>query len=563
MTELGYDLERLDVLRRRVRAAAGLLLELRSADPLAVDAVATIAAVRSRLQHELAPVVTAVLVDDPLGTAIPAGAFGEVPTASAALDGAGTGSSPRVPDQVWADTFDQLAAERLALQEQLVWDPENPDLLARVADIDRRIADAAHRYAAGAPTDGHVRWFPTALLDASPYAAALVLAHLDLDDLDDLDDRALGGLAALVVRRWTDGQDDGARWDDAFAGGDNAADVVFRALGERPAAATVFLLRARPDEVLRSAQFASSLDALLLAGTDPSRVDETTAGTILRPLLQYLGSHELPAALDGVAEGIPAVMAHAVTPWLADLGPRADRWEWTYEQGDASLRQLLDDRAALATLTAAIADGRRALVTTPWFDDEGRLDDEALRDLASSFAQVQIAVRDAEIDDAIADQLLDRLSLELAGIAIASVVPGGPVASASADTALAVLTPAAAAALDRWGVLPSDERIVDEAGARFGDRAVDTTVIALTGVIGAAVDRGDLPPDSLDRLDRALVVDADGDSAGDTCAPRAVSDRLHEVVRDLGDDADPATAHALLAVLYAFDNPLSTAQLCN
>ena len=41
---------------------------------------------------------------------------------------------------------------------------------------------------------------------------------------------------------------------------------------ERPAAATVFLLRARPDEVLRSAQFADSLDTLLLAGTDPSRV---------------------------------------------------------------------------------------------------------------------------------------------------------------------------------------------------------------------------------------------------------------------------------------------------
>ncbi len=556
MTELGYDLERLDVLRRRVRAAAGLLLELRSADPLAVDAVATIAAVRSRLEHELAPVVTAVLVDDPLGAD---GAAVDVPATTAVLAGAGTGAAPRVPDQVWADTFDELAAERLALQEQLVWDPENPDLLARMADIDRRIADAAHRYAAGAPTDGHVRWFPTALLDASPYAAALVLAHLDLDDLDD---RALGGLAALVVRRWMDGQDDGARWDDAFAGGDNTADVVFRSLGERPAAATVFLLRARPDEVLRSAQFADSLDALLLAGTDPSRVDEATAGSILRPLLQYLGSHELPVALDGVAEGIPAVMAHAVAPWLADLGPRADRWDWTYEQGDASLRQLLDDRAALASLTAAADDGRRALVTMPWFDDEGRLDDEALRDLASSFAQVQIAVRDAEIDDAIADQLLDRLSLQLAGIAIASVVPGGPMASASADTALAVLTPAAAAALDRWGVMPSDERIVDEAGARFGDRAVDTAVIARTGVIGAAVDRGDLPPDALDRLDRALTVDTDADT-GDTCVPRAVGDRLHEVVRDLGEDADPATAHALLAVLYAFDNPLSTAQLCN
>lgn len=553
MTELGYDLERLDVLRRRVRAAAGLLLELRSADPLAVDAVATIGAVRSRLEHELAPVVTAVLVDDPLGAD---GAAVDVPAATAVLAGAGIGAAPRVPDQVWADTFDELAAERLALQEQLVWDPENPDLLARMADIDRRIADAAHRYAAGAPTDGHVRWFPTALLDASPYAAALVLAHLDLDD------RALGGLAALVVRRWMDGQDDGARWDDAFAGGDNAADVVFRSLGERPAAATVFLLRARPDEVLRSAQFADSLDTLLLAGTDPSRVDEATAGSILRPLLQYLGSHELPVALDGVAEGIPAVMAHAVAPWLADLGPRADRWDWTYEQGDASLRQLLDDRAALASLTAAADDGRRALVTMPWFDDEGRLDDEALRDLASSFAQVQIAVRDAEIDDAIADQLLDRLSLQLASIAIASVVPGGPMASASADTALAVLTPAAAAALDRWGVMPSDERIVDEAGARFGDRAVDTAVIALTGVIGAAVDRGDLPPDALDRLDRALTVDIDADT-GDTCAPRAVGDRLHEVVRDLGEDADPATAHALLAVLYAFDNPLSTAQLCN
>ncbi|MFN8020633.1 MAG: hypothetical protein U0Q03_03800 [Acidimicrobiales bacterium] len=560
MSGLAYDLELLEVLRRRLRAASALLHDLRSPDPLADDAVAAVLAARSRLEHQLLPLVTRVLLDDPLGTASPAslpGAFGPW-SPDAMVAGVIAGATAVAPDEVWIATFEALAAERLDVQQQLLDAPDDPELLARRDELDRRIADAAAAYAAGAEAtgDGHVRWYPTALLDMSPYAAALVLAHLGPDVLDD---RAFGAVASLVVRRWADGREGaGERWDDFWLGGDNTSDLVFRALAERPAAATVFLQRARPDDVLRTAQFGDSVAALLLAGTDPAHVDETTAGAVLRPLLQQLQTRELPAAVDGVATGLAAVLAVAVTPWLADLGPRAGAWDWSYDEGDATLRFLLDDPEALAALTRAIDDGRRVLTTTGWFDSDGRLDDTALHQLAVSFAQVQVAVRDAEIDDAIAAQLMNRLSLEVAGIAISAVVPGGPIASASADTALALLTPQAAGALDRWGLAPSDDRIRAEAGARFGDRVVDTTVIALTGVAGAAIERGDLPADALDRLDDALTADG---QHGD-CAARDVSERLQQWVHEVSADADPSTAHALLAVLYAFDDPLAVAQLC-
>jgi hypothetical protein len=120
------------------------------------------------------------------------------------------------------------------------------------------------------------------------------------------------------------------------------------------------------------------------------------------------------------------------------------------------------------------------------------------------------------------------------------------------------LAPVAIDALDRWGIAPSPEGARRRAQQTFGDRAIDTAVMAVTGIVGAAVERGDLPRDTLDRLELEGLAGPTG--AG--CAPREVSDRLHAFVADLAPLTDPATHNALLAVLYAFANPLSDAQLC-
>ena len=556
MTQLGYDLFLLDALRRHVRRAADSLASIRSDDPLAADAVRAARDVQRLLELDWLPVIGTVLVDDPLG--------GPDRTTSAATDATAIASAPwgpssaggsaagrRLDDAAWAAAFDELAGRRLDLGQLLVDDPEDAETRRALAALDAEIAAAAARYAAAAPSDGHVRWFPTALLDSSPMAAALVLRHLRLDD------RTLAAIGALVMRRWRDGSDHGIRWPDAFAGGDNTADLLFRLLADRPAAAAAFLERARPDEILLAAQFDDSVARLLLTGTSPEQVDEATAGRILRPLLEWLQMYGAPTATDGATRSAPAIAAAAVTPWLADLGPRAAQWGWSYDDGDRTLRWLLDDRAARTAMTDGLVARQDDLHEVPLLELDGRVDDELVRDLAGTFAQVQLALRDAEIAAADADALLARLAVDTAGVLVSAAAPSGPL-GLTADVGVALLTPVALDALDRWGVAPSPDGARRRAKQTFGDRAVDTAVMAVTGIVGAAVARGDLPPGTLDRLELEGLA---GPTAA-SCTPREVSDRLHAFVADLEPLTDPATHNALLTVLYAFANPLSDAQLC-
>ncbi len=549
MTVLGYDPFLLDALRRHVRRAADSLATIRDDDPLAAEAVRVAREVHRLLELDWLPAISAVLGDDPLCRPGAIASSTDPWAFPASADGFAGGR--RLDDAAWATSFDEYARRRLELAQLLVDDPEDPAARRALAALDAEIAAAAARYTAAAPRDGHVRWFPTAVLDSSPMAAALVLRHLRLDD------RTLAAVAALVLHRWHDGSDHGVRWPDAFAGGDNTADVLFRVLVDRPAAAAEFLRRVGPDELLLAAQFDDSVSRLLLVGTSPAQVDEATAGRILRPLLDWLQVHGEPSATDGATRSAPAIVAAAVTPWLADLGPRAARWGWTYDDGDRALRWLLTRPAARAAITDALAARTGDLSEAPLLQPDGRVDDELVRDLAGTFAQVQLALRDAEIDDAEADALLAQLALDTAGVAISAAAPSGPIGIA-ADVGVALLTPVAIDALDRWGIAPSAEGATRRAQQSFGDRAIDTAVMAVTGIVGAAVERGDLPPDTLDRLD----LDGLAGPGAASCSPREVSDRLHAFVADLEPLTDPATHNALLAVLYAFANPLSDAQLC-
>jgi hypothetical protein len=557
----GYDPVLLDVLRRRIRTSADELWAIRSDDPSAAVAIGLTRDIRRSLEQMWVPAITSVLFDDPLGAS---GTTSRSDTTGVPLlDVPGLDvpvlDVPVLDDAAWAERFDVLAERRLELVERLVWDPDDDAARSELAAIDRQIADEALEYLAGAPTGGHVRWFPTALLHASPLAAALVLARL-AEMSGVLDDRTLAAVGALVLRRWRAGGTHGERWSDSFAGGDNTADVLFRMLVTRPDAATEFLRRTTPDELLLSAQFDDTVAALLLVGTDPARVDEATAGEVLRPLLEWSYDHELPPTLDGVTTTAPTILATALAPWLGALGPRARTWEWTYDDGDAALRWLVDDPDARAAMADALTAQQGALASASLIDADGRVNDVVLRDLSSTMAQVQIALRDAEIDDAAGRQLLAELSVTAAGIAIAAAVPGGSMALAT-DVGVSLLTPSAMSALDRWGVAPSAERTRSQAQATFGDRSVDTAVIAITGIIGALVDRGDLPESVFDGLD--LGPTGDGRDGGGSCAPREASDRLHAFVAEIGPLTDPATHNALLAVLGAFANPLSDAQLCS
>ena len=556
MTVLGYDLGLLDVLRRHVERCAGELGALRCTDPVAVTAMATVELVRRRLAGEWLADVVHVISRDPLGgRAVAGGRY---------HPGLPDWATPEVPDlDARMATFVELTAERLRVQGELVWDHANPQLHRQLAVIDSLIRSHVAAYVCAARSAGvgvlqlvrRLRW-------TDPMAAALVLRHLGPDEIDD---RAFATAAVRILQIWHDGGERGERFGDWYTGGDNTADVLFRALADRPGAATEFLRRTDPGELFLSAQHDDLVARLLLIGTSPERVDEATAGEILRPILEWLPEHPIPGSLDGVTRTAPALVATAVSPWLPALGPRAGRWGWSWEEGDAALRWLLTDDAALHAMVAASDGWRERVGTVAFLGEDGRLDDTVVRELAATLAQVQLALHDHEIADAEADALMAELALGAAGAAISVAAPGAWGLAAKAGKPL--LTPLALRALDRWGLIVSPERARADARSQFGDRSVDAAVIALTGLVAVAIERGNLPPDSLDRLGEALGGVAPergelGEHDGG-CRPRAVGDRLHAFVGEVGPRTDAATHHALLAVLYAFGNPTSDALLCS
>ncbi|MCB0998817.1 MAG: hypothetical protein KDB40_05915 [Acidimicrobiales bacterium] len=557
MSGSGYDPDRLAVLYRRIDTTSQLLASWRCHDPLAAEAIAAIRAARATLDGEVAPRVRQVLLDDPLGRRpVPGPTTWFEPLAAHLtpwLDGvadriaagaasamawlAGAAPAPDTAEATLVGSIDALASRRIELADRLVWDPDDRAARDEILAIDAEVAALLAAYAADAPTDGHVPWFPTALLQVSPYAAAMSLGQLDLDDA------TLAAVASLVVRRWHDGQEHGARWDDTAFSGPNTGDLVFDVLAARPVAATAFLLRATPDEVLRSAQDATSVTALLVAGTSPDHVDESTAGTVLRPLLQYLPAHELPTTVDGVAPGLTAAIATAVGPWLPALGPRAAHWGWQYDDGDDALRWLVADDDALVALTASLQQWHGRLATAPLVSPDGRLDGDLLYELSTMVSQVQVAIRDQALDEVHADALANALVFEVAGIVVEALVPGGLAVEAGST----VISPLALSALDRLGLVPSASRRADQVRAGWADATAQTAIVAVTGTVAAAIERGDLPSDALDRLSF--------DDLPDGCAPDVVLRRLDDYLDEVAALTDPATGNALRAVLYAFVDP--------
>ena len=196
---------------------------------------------------------------------------------------------------------------------------------------------------------------------------------------------------------------------------------------------------------------------------------------------------------------------------------------------------------------------QQTLADTPFVDDEGRLNDAVLHDLAELFAKLQVAFRDEELADAVAAAFWLDASFFVVQILVSAFVPG-PATSISVDLTLATLGPVARTFVDELSAQSDPTGGPDGATARFGTRAADTAVIAVVGVVGQLVQSGRLPADALDDL-RLSDLDVE-------CAAGVVDERLREFVHGLSDSTDAATYNALVAVVNLFSNPLSIEQQC-
>lgn len=471
------------------------------------------------------------------------------PAAAAAFRGA------FASDADWAMVFDHLGLDRLDQADRATWDPDDAAAVDRMAALDAVFVPLAALYASGRHTSHAGPWFPTVIDHLDPYSAALLLRDLDLDST------TTARAADDVLLRWMTGHDDQRIWADRSAAGDNAADLLFGWLALDAEAARLFVVRAtdHPEIIFLTAHDDASVVAVLMAGTDPSVMPVGEAGRTIRPLLDWSTQRDgaMNSAIDGGVDDPRRVLAPALAPWLMQLGPRADEWSWSPDQAGDALRWVIGDEQAAASLVASMDDWEQTLAKTPLVGADGRLDDEALHDLAGMFATLQVAFHDEEVADAVTAGFWSNSTVLFGAILVSAIVPGGPVISVLADVTLSAVSPAAQSWLHSNGMLRDPGDDIAAADARFGSRSADTAVVAVVGVVGRLIDAGSVPPDALDglQLDRP-------DEFGDTCTPRVVDDRLHQFVQGLEGSTEPTVFADLVAVVNAFSNPLSIAQQC-
>lgn len=554
MSLVGYDPVLVDALRRRMRSAADELAAIRSSDPAAAGAVTAAAAVRQLLEWTWMPAIGDLLVVDPLGrpgsgagpssmwSSIGSSMWSSIWPATGATGPTPTnGPACAIPDEMVVRRLDELADARAVLIASHGPHPEDPEAAAELAAIDARIAAVARAYVTGIPRTGHAPLYPRALLEASPYAAALALRAVH----DQLEPRTLAAIGLMIVRRWHANSDHRTGWLDAQFFGPNAADILFEVLAQHPDAATWFLRRAQPREVLDATASIDPVTALLVAGTAPGQIDETTAGQLLVPLVRWARDHDPLWPEDHPLQDTPVAFAAALTPWMATLGPRADRWGWDRDEGEDTLDWVLDHPGGAQAIHDALATWKERIAETGFVDADGRIAGRALHDLAETLEMIEGAFHDARIESIERTAFMIDLAFTVAGMVISAAVPGGPATGRAVDAGLAFATPAVKATLERLGIIPSPERERAAAQADLQRASTTTLVIALTATVSTFVDRGELPADALDALELDEV---------DMDDPEAVHARLVAYVDTFAPVAAPATTNALFAVIGAFDD---------
>lgn len=465
-------------------------------------------------------------------------------------------------DERWAYVFDHLGGDRGRAAQRMLDDPDDPndtDLAGHVRRFDDAIAALTAVYAAG-PHGGRGAWYPSVTHCTEPYTAALILDNLGAT----LAASVLAAVAHDVVERWYDPSSPTAPWRDQHWGGDNTADLVFRVLAQRPSAATSFLLLAadRPELVFLTAEHDDVVNALIVAGTDPASTDPAEAGRIVTNMIGYLRDPgwQVSPTRDGVTLNAHAIMGSVIAPWLLQFGSRSDDWAWTPDDGDSALRWVISDAAAMARLGEARGQWQHQIAEASLIGRDGRIDEHALHELADMCAQLELALRDQEIDDAASARLFADVAFFIGELVVPmafQTTTGGVVA----DVAVAAISPVVRAWMEDQGWIPPNEAEArDQAQTRFGSRLIDTGVIAVVGAVGQLVERGVLPAAVLDRLELDLGpesgdVDGHGDGHGG-CTAEEAARRLRAFVTDLELELDPLTYESLLLVADVFAGPV-------
>lgn len=614
MAYMGYDPERVGWLRDALRRNADTLDTVRCNDPLAISAIARVHACRTSILDVWLPVVSALLrcealtspptlhldptdLRDSFWLSIQATGWnvitdpdGTTHTRLTRAQALTLGETLAKGDlSAWVDTPEELDWLREQLQTILdsqvlvaafatgvgdwawlfdvVTDEWRLAAPGRQVQIENIIPLLAGAYVAATPlgpagpalpAGPAAVWTPSIIDVIEPSAAALLIRSLPATAAQ------LAQWCDQILLRWTTQPVDRTSWADVGVPGPTTADLLFPLLIARSPAAAAFLSAAadHPQIVFATTNDGALVNQLLLTGTDPSVVSPEQAGAIIVPMIRYLRDAE-PWMHSGILGGgfdAHDLVGPLIAPWLPFMGARAEDWDWTYADGDNALRWVLKDGTSMDALVIALDERQNQLASTPMMGLDGRINDAALFDLATMFAQFNLAFRDEEINDATANRIWINLTLQTINtvsslVSARATVPWVSVAS----TVIPYVANGSEWMATNIGWLPPDEeQAVAVAMPRFGDRMAATAVVAVAAGVAQLVAEGRLDPSATEELHLGDLGDL-----GEGCAPRVVEERLHDYLQTLKYRTDPAGFNALEAVLTTFMNPAATSQACS
>jgi hypothetical protein len=351
---LAYDPSRLESLRAALRGALDDLAGVRSDDPLAADANATVIGARRALGDLCLQRVTDILNADPMGsyhkakvngndirqtliytmrdsygwkvatdpldddalqvTAAEARALGfrlqhgnlnkltDTPEEVAFIAGqlAIINADPQLRAEFLAnmtdlaELADKLGRDRIDEVSTLLWEGYDPPVSARVAAIDAAIEQLSHVYQARPGTANHAAPYPTWVSEVEPFTAALLLRYANLDPM------TLGFVANDLLVRWRntrpddEGRDESAWTDLNVEQGPKTADILFQLMLDTPGATTVYVKEAANDpfSMWMSASDYRLAQRVALQGTDPANMTAADSAAVLKSFIEFAGSSQ-------------------------------------------------------------------------------------------------------------------------------------------------------------------------------------------------------------------------------------------------------------------------------
>ena len=291
----------------------------------------------------------------------------------------------------WAEVCDRLGDQRIALVGERT-------ITARLSEADRGHLDAIDSLFASlaAILANQLVLRPersaiTLTEQMHPYSAALLVSHLRLSAAD------LAAVSRDLIARYRQGG-----WADVQNAGPGTADILMQAMLATPGAPARFVLLTRdePALMLDAAHSSQLAERLILVATDPANISVQEAGSVVPGLIHFIDQSYTAGSFYGQYDsGIGAFMVDLIAPWLLQFTVLHQRdWNLDRPQGAQLLAVVIDRDGGLDRLMAhrdRVAAGMTRQVAAR--TDAAR---HVIDDLAALLGLLDTVARAVQISDA-------------------------------------------------------------------------------------------------------------------------------------------------------------------